>query len=513
MRIKPLMGPAVVLLIAGSLNVPGLLAQNAPGPLVGDVTISSSQPATNYNTGTNAQKLSIVPGNAGLIQFDLSLYSPSTVVTVAYLQIYADQVSTPGTLDFTLVTSPWNESTVTYATQPTTAGGPFGSMSVSAANSFVLVNVTSQVQGWISNPSTNFGLEITGEGGASVALDTKENTLTSHPARLIITVAGAPGPAGATGVTGPTGPAGAAGPVGSTGPAGAAGPTGAAGPVGATGATGSTGAAGPNGVTGPTGPQGPTGATGSAGATGSQGAPGVTGPIGPMGPAGMTGATGPAGATGIQGPIGAAGSLGPTGPTGATGAQGLAGATGVPGPKGPTGPQGSVGPVGAAGPTGAPGAIGPTGPQGTNGPDGNVFQMQASSQLVTGNTISGSASQIYYLVNNAGGVQNKSTGASSGNPQTITLPPANVPGRVVVLIATCRTVNSENACNDPTDTNSEPVEGAQIIAKTQSGDTIVLANLPGSAPSPSTTEVQAQNFTIELFTDGLGHWYLFGTGS
>jgi len=123
MRIKSLIGSAGVLLVANSLVASGLFAQNAA--LTGDVTISATAPSTNYNSGTHALTLNIATGNAGLVQFDLSAYSPSAVVNAAYLQVYADQVTAGGTLNFTLVTSPWSESTVTYGTQPTTAASAF----------------------------------------------------------------------------------------------------------------------------------------------------------------------------------------------------------------------------------------------------------------------------------------------------------------------------------------------------------------------------------------------------
>src|ERR1700685_1306868 len=119
MRMKSLIGTAVVLLIAGSLVVPRLLASEAV--LVGDVTINSFAPAKNYNTSTAAETLNVAPREAGLVQFNLSAYAPSTALTVAYMQIFVDQVSLAGTLNFTLLTSSWNEASVTYATRPSKA--------------------------------------------------------------------------------------------------------------------------------------------------------------------------------------------------------------------------------------------------------------------------------------------------------------------------------------------------------------------------------------------------------
>lgn len=507
MRLKSLIGPAGVLLVANLLLVHGLLAQDPA--LTGDVTISAAAPTTNYNSGTPAQTLNISAGNAGLAQFDLSAYSPSAVVNAAYLQVYADQVTTAGTLNFTLVTSPWTESTVTFATQPTTAGSPFTFIGVTTANSVVLVNVTSQVQAWISNPATNFGVEITGTGGTGILLDTKENTATSHPAQLIISVAGAAGATGATGVTGVTGltgPAGARGPSGAQGAAGGTGPTGS---TGATGATGPSGPAGANGSVGPTGPSGPAGATGASGILGPQGPTGSAGPAGssglkgPTGPAGNTGATGAAGAQGPTGPGGAAGATGATGPVGLAGPNGASGPAGA---TGPTGPQGANGLQGAAGATGT---TGPVGPQGLNGPTGSVFNFNTTA-LASGAAISDTDSHIYYLVNNSGGAQNSDgSGQTKGNPATITLPDATIAGRVVVLIATCRAIGTSNTCNAVTDGNSQPVITSQIIANTQAADTIVSLD---NAGTPSSSQAKAVDFTLSLVSDGSHHWYVFDNG-
>ncbi len=502
MRTKSSIAPALIVVAVGSFIAPGLMAQNAP--TVGDVTISSASPATNMNTGTAAQTLSIAPGNAGLVQFDLTDFSPSTTVSVAYLRVYANRVTTGGTLNFTVVTSPWNENTVTFATQPSTAGSPFASVGVSTANSFALVNVTAQVQSWIANPATNFGLEITGSGSTSVLLDTKENTATSHPAELIITVVGAPGPTGSTGPTGPIGPAGPTGPQGNAGPAGVTGPTGPTGATGPVGPTGNTGATGPTGPTGPTGATGTTGSAGSAGAAGVTGPKGPTGPVGPTGPTGATGAVGPVGNTGATGPTGPTGPTGSTGATGPTGGQGSPGAVGATGPAGATGPTGPTGPQGLPGNTGPAGPTGATGPQGANGPTGNVF---SNTTIATG-TISDTDTHMYYFVNNSGGTINSAgTGTSNGNPQTITLPHATTAGRVVFLIATCRTVSNTGACNNIADANRQPIITSQITANVQSGDTIITTF--SGAQTPSATQAKAANFILALFSDGNHHWYVF----
>jgi hypothetical protein len=271
--------------------------------VVGDTYVSSLNPTTNFgNLGT----MTVGGGGAALVQIDLSRLTTLGVtagqIQQATMVVFLNKVLTGGAIDVAAVTSPWAEGTVTYNTKPTT-GAPFASnVAASAQGTYVTFDVTSQVQGWVMTPSTNFGVAISAavaQPGTQIFLDSKESTTTSHPAFIDVVL----------GSVGPTGPVGATGATGNAGPAGA---TGLAGPAGPTGATG---------LAGPVGPTGPTGAAGVAG------------------PAGATGVAGPAGATGATGATGLAG---PAGPTGATGVMGLTGAAGASGPSGPTGPAGPL---------------------------------------------------------------------------------------------------------------------------------------------------------------------------
>jgi hypothetical protein len=361
-----------VVLAAGSMLLPGLWAVDAP--LVGDTYVSAAAPGNNYGPATN---IVIAPGNAGLVQFDLTAIPASSTIAKAYLCVYVNKVTAAGTLDFALPTSSWAEGTVTLSSVPT-AGSVFSTALVSVANTFILVDVTAAAQAWLASPSTNFGIEITGESSTSVQLDTKESAATSHPAELELSIVG---PAGATGATGPTGATGGAG------YAGAAGATGAAGPSGATGPLGATGAAGPTGV------------AGGVGANGAVGLAGALGPTGAAGPTGVAGAAGATGAAGLAGPRGASGPAGPTGAAGATGAVGLAG---------------------APGPTGAPGA---------NGPSGNQFTMDTTLHN-SPYTIPDTDTYLYYLTNNPPG-----TASTCGGAVTMFLPHSTTvgAGRMVII--------------------------------------------------------------------------------
>ncbi|WP_273226444.1 exosporium glycoprotein BclB-related protein [Geosporobacter ferrireducens] len=338
-----------------------------------------------------------------LLNFDISAIPPTAFITKATLRLLFFQKIAPGIQPLTArrLLSGFSQNTVTWNTQPNTAGGYAYEtlLADDLVGDYIYLDLTGLVQDWYSGQFPNNGLMLT-----TIETETslmgfrgyEDGNVPNWPTLIIefefalgptgpTGPTGATGPAGPTGATGPAGPTGATGPAGPTGATGPAGPTGATGPAGPTGATGpagptgATGPAGPTGATGPAGPAGPTGPTGPAGATGPAGPTGATGPAGPTGatgPAGATGATGPAGPAGPTGPTGPTGATGPAGPTGATGPAGAtgetgpAGATGETGPAGATGATGPAGPTGATGPAGATGETGPAGPTGATGPAG-----------------------------------------------------------------------------------------------------------------------------------------------
>ena len=296
--------------------------------LTGDTYVSPASPATNYG---NAGSI-LVRGNnnlRGFVRFDLSNLPPGTngnAVAKAVLTLWVNTVGTPGSFTVENVNGTWNELTITNANAPTIGPIVASAVPVTTANSFVTVDVTSAVKNWLNGTVPNDGLAIVPNTSATdFHFDSKENTNTSHPASLEITLIGPVGPqgsAGPQGLPGPQGPMGFQGIPGATGPAGTVGATGAMGPAGATGSQGPIGLTGPAGAAGPTGATGAIGPIGLTGATGAMGSAGTTGPQGPIGLTGLTGAVGATGATGSGGATGAAG------PQGVQGIPGTAGATG-----------------------------------------------------------------------------------------------------------------------------------------------------------------------------------------
>ena len=477
MMTQSLVRAAQVLLVAGTLGAPALWAVDAP--LVGDTYITSASPAANFGT---AATVNISSASTGLVQFDLTtIPSPSGAIGQAYLRVFVNKVNAAGTLAFMLVNQPWNELSVAN-NSGLTFGPSFITSPVGVMDSFVLVDVTAQVQNWINTPGSNHGIAIAGTGGADVLLDSKESSATSHPASLELLIVGPAGPTGPLGVTGPTGVNGATGP---TGTAGAIGTTGATGVTGPAGASGSSGPAGPTGVAGITGVTGPTGPLGHAGATGATGAAGVTGPTGITGSTGLNGA---AGATGVNGNTGPTGPNGPTGLAGSTGVTGANGVAGAAGPTGITGVTGSTGAAGNQGSQGLMGAVGSTGPTGitgaqVNGPTGNTFNMNTAAAL----TINDGNTNMFFIVDNTTG------------PVTVALPHANVAGQRLVVFA--KFVQVGNIAN-----NGEPGGACggglcmQLHLQGASGDHILDQN--------DSLQTTANFFRFaELISSGSGLWY------
>lgn len=248
------------LVVSLCIGLVASLAHATQAPITGDASVDSSRPTASLGSLSN---LYVGNGNTALIAFSLVSLPPGTTaaqVENATLFVFVNRVNTAGTITVEPVTSNWTESGVTYNSIPS-LGAPIGSFPATSAGEYVSVDITPQVRSWITTPSSDFGLALSG-ASANVVLDSKENDQTAHPAMLDVTLMN-------QGPQGPMGPAGPAGPNGAPGVPGA---------PGLQGPTGPPGMQGPQGVPGPTGPAGPTGLTGATGATG------LTGPQGPPGP-------------------------------------------------------------------------------------------------------------------------------------------------------------------------------------------------------------------------------------
>jgi hypothetical protein len=223
----------------------------AQAPPRGDTFVSSSTPKINYGPSIS---LVVGSGTNSYIQFNLSGMPAGAVISKASLRLYVDAVAKSGSFDVYQLNNAWNESTLTFATPaPPLGASATGthpvSITSSSCNQFLLIDITSLAQGWLSGaiPNNGVALALTAGSSGSFLFDSKESLLTGNGPELeIVTSSGA----------GATGPQGAAGPPGQQGPFGLQGLTGV---QGATGAPGQPGAQGPPGIDGAQGPRGSAG--------------------------------------------------------------------------------------------------------------------------------------------------------------------------------------------------------------------------------------------------------------
>ncbi|MBY0502935.1 MAG: DNRLRE domain-containing protein [Bryobacteraceae bacterium] len=280
--------PALPLMLF-ALSYPALAADAL---LTSDTFITTTNAAGNFGTNVN---LAAGSGATALTQFSLSTLPAglqASNVSKASLLLYVNRVTVAGNVSVALLNSTFGELTATQ----TSTGGAIGttlagSIAVGPAQvgTYLLVDVTSAVQNALLAGTVGFA--VVSDGTAVAQFDSKENTLTSHPARLQVTLVSV-GPPGAQGLPG------APGAQGIQGLPGAPGAQGIQGLPGAPGAQGIQGVKGDKGDTGAQGPQGIQGLPGAQGAQGIQGVKGDKGDTGAQGPQGVQGATGATGASG-----------------------------------------------------------------------------------------------------------------------------------------------------------------------------------------------------------------------
>ena len=196
------------------------------------------------------QKISIQTLGAhedqGFVKFNLSPLPPDSQIERATLRLWPNKVQKAGTLRLHEVLADWQEDTIHPNQLPPTSPA-FDSLVIGKDDKghFITVDVTTIVQGWVDNPTMNFGLALVSDQAnpLKIKLDSKENRETSHPMEIEVSLMAGEGLEGPPGLQGPPGPSGSQGDPG---------------PQGLQGIPGPTGAQGVQGLSGPTGPPGST---------------------------------------------------------------------------------------------------------------------------------------------------------------------------------------------------------------------------------------------------------------
>jgi hypothetical protein len=158
-----------------SYYVSGNGTNNGTAPIV----VVGQTGATTVQFGSG--QLPVVGGQnaVGLIQFDLTqLPAGLTAAQVqkATLTLFVDAITSGGTINVDTVAGAWSELTVSGNNNPSPGNAVATSVPVTTVDTFISVDATAAVQGWITTPGSNNGFMILGNGSTSVQFDSKENT-------------------------------------------------------------------------------------------------------------------------------------------------------------------------------------------------------------------------------------------------------------------------------------------------------------------------------------------------
>ncbi|MCL4489330.1 MAG: DNRLRE domain-containing protein [Chloroflexi bacterium] len=140
-------------------------AGSATYTAVADATIKQSAPDLNYGSAPTLDVLHGLEGSengAALIRFDISALPSDATIDSAYLQLYLESGTglNPVDLSLRIVTSSWNESTVTWNTAPAATPG-WITWSMDATPGY---KTTIDLSGWVAYWMTlpNYGVQLSG---------------------------------------------------------------------------------------------------------------------------------------------------------------------------------------------------------------------------------------------------------------------------------------------------------------------------------------------------------------
>src|SRR5580692_6291573 len=111
--------------------------------------------AANISVGSNSSQ--------GLIQFDLSGLPAGTTagqVQKALFTIFANHITSPGSVMILEANGPWTETGVTGTNGPSAGAVVAASVPVTVQGQFITIDATTAVQDWLNSPGNNAGFLI-----------------------------------------------------------------------------------------------------------------------------------------------------------------------------------------------------------------------------------------------------------------------------------------------------------------------------------------------------------------
>lgn len=165
-----------------------------------DVPVAEDSSATTSGVSSAAGKsksVAVEATRAALLRFDLASlpagYDAATLQS-ARLRVYVSKVGSAGDLTLHAITETWSETESGPA--PAVDAAPIAAVAGAEyhARTFLVVNVTETVRGWLADPASNFGLAVLAvDEGTKLAFASKEGPGTGPAAELEIEAAVPPG--------------------------------------------------------------------------------------------------------------------------------------------------------------------------------------------------------------------------------------------------------------------------------------------------------------------------------
>jgi trimeric autotransporter adhesin len=180
-----------VLLLSTLCLSPSAYGQFTPS---GNAYTNGAKPTKNY-AGSEYLFVGEGTNDTAYIQFDLSAiptgYTGANVAQ-ATLKLYIDAVTlSNGSFDVYFINGSWSEDTITYNNAPPLGAPIVSGITLTSANSsnYININITPALVAWL-NGTPNDGIAlVASRTGPVFALDTKENTVTSHSPELDVVFA------------------------------------------------------------------------------------------------------------------------------------------------------------------------------------------------------------------------------------------------------------------------------------------------------------------------------------